>query len=301
MTGVAEEPISPLCGLCRTFADDLVRFDFRAPDEYPPGSRWTKDGAYTGGWPEWRDAFLHHDDLAGLAASVPSCALCRLVHGELAAPGGDDCAGRLLFHPFQAFVARFNESSAMRTRAPPWIEQPHLFKFCRRRAREQPPGVTPADDAVFWRGRAGYLSSCAIPRDGTATDVFETARWWLDTCVRAHQNCKRQQHTPLPTRVVDVGANDGCRPVLYLSTLGECAPYAALTHCWGVGIAFKTTTATLADRIRGMDTGELPRNFRDAVTITRRLGLRYVWIDALCIVQDDSDDWKREAASMAEI
>ena len=46
---------------------------------------------------------------------------------------------------------------------------------------------------------------------------------------------------------------------------------------------------------------ELPKTFRDAVMITRDLGIRYLWIDSLCILQDSTEDWEREAAKMATI
>jgi hypothetical protein len=48
-----------------------------------------------------------------------------------------------------------------------------------------------------------------------------------------------------------------------------------------------------------MRLSELPRTFRDAVEVTRGLGYEYIWIDSLCIVQDDPKDWKEEAPRMA--
>ena len=46
---------------------------------------------------------------------------------------------------------------------------------------------------------------------------------------------------------------------------------------------------------------DLPSNYRDAITITRRLGYKYIWIDSLCIFQDLSEDWIREAAAMSKV
>jgi Heterokaryon incompatibility protein (HET) len=56
-----------------------------------------------------------------------------------------------------------------------------------------------------------------------------------------------------------------------------------------------TTEANLDQWRSSIPISELPNTFRDAVTITRRLEVRYVWIDALCIIPDNSDDWTREA------
>jgi hypothetical protein len=45
----------------------------------------------------------------------------------------------------------------------------------------------------------------------------------------------------------------------------------------------------------------LPRSFQDAIGVARRLGVRYIWIDALCNVQDDHQHWERESGKMADI
>jgi hypothetical protein len=60
----------------------------------------------------------------------------------------------------------------------------------------------------------------------------------------------------------------------------------------------KTTKGNIEVYIRGVDLNTLPKTFRDAVHATRKLGIKYLWIDALCIIQDDSDDWDAEAAQM---
>ncbi|KAK8016113.1 HET-domain-containing protein [Apiospora rasikravindrae] len=79
--------------------------------------------------------------------------------------------------------------------------------------------------------------------------------------------------------------------------------FIALSHCWG-GTLTKdliTTSANLRSRLRGIPHGNLPPSFRDAVTITRALGVRYLWIDALCIIQDSKEDWAAESVKMASI
>ena len=62
-----------------------------------------------------------------------------------------------------------------------------------------------------------------------------------------------------------------------------------------------TTRATLASRLTSIPLSKLPKSFREAILITRRLGYAHIWIDSLCIVQDDPVDWERESAKMAEI
>jgi hypothetical protein len=79
------------------------------------------------------------------------------------------------------------------------------------------------------------------------------------------------------------------------------APYIALSHCWGKNPIVRTTTGTLAQRKQGIDMSLLPPAFRDAIVIARRLDVRYLWIDSLCIIQDDQLDWQTESAKMSTI
>ena len=62
-----------------------------------------------------------------------------------------------------------------------------------------------------------------------------------------------------------------------------------------------TTSATLEQRKSGIPFDIIPKTFQDAIKFTARLGIRYIWIDTLCIVQDDKEDWRRESALMADI
>jgi len=120
-------------------------------------------------------------------------------------------------------------------------------------------------------------------------------------CVDEHPECARYsgiQVPQLPTRVVDVGPPDADQdPVLTVSD-DRRARYVALSHCWGSSLTATTTSANLARQQRGIPLQTLPRSFRDAVTITKAMGCRYLWVDALCILQDSSDDWDVESSRM---
>ena len=89
-------------------------------------------------------------------------------------------------------------------------------------------------------------------------------------------------------------------PYLYESN-GELGDYATLSHCWGQKQVITTTKATFKLRKRGIAWNELSKTFQDALVITEKLGLRYLWIDSLCIIQDDLWDWEIESKKMAEI
>ncbi len=77
--------------------------------------------------------------------------------------------------------------------------------------------------------------------------------------------------------------------------------YAALSHRWGENMPLLTTTANLKKRLSGIGFEQLPKTFQEAVTLLRSLSLRYLWIDTLCILQDNKYDWEVQSAAMADI
>lgn len=89
-------------------------------------------------------------------------------------------------------------------------------------------------------------------------------------------------------------------PRLYESN-GEKARYLALSHCWGRHQNLKTEQRTLKARAKGLDLNSLPKTFRDAIRVTQSLGISYLWIDSLCIIQDDKTDWEIESSKMSSI
>ncbi|CAM1509874.1 Fc.00g002090.m01.CDS01 [Cosmosporella sp. VM-42] len=123
---------------------------------------------------------------------------------------------------------------------------------------------------------------------------------WLKSCQRGHKAC-RQSKSELPTRVLFVGS-DHREPHLYESR-NEEAQYVALSHCWGdeQHRPLTTTKGTLPKRREAVSISDLPPTFKDAMELTRLLGIDYLWIDSLCIIQDDRDDWARESAKMADV
>lgn len=127
----------------------------------------------------------------------------------------------------------------------------------------------------------------------------------LQTCCTKHSSCPGPEKKPLPTRVLDLGLlEDPGIPSVDVSlyeTKGESSQYIALSHCWGGKQPIRTTRKTVESHQRGIPVSALPRTFRDAVSISRRLGFRYLWIDSLCVIQDDDNDWAQEAARMCDV
>jgi heterokaryon incompatibility protein (HET) len=101
-----------------------------------------------------------------------------------------------------------------------------------------------------------------------------------------------------PTRLIDV-AGDSLR--LVSLPADRKVSYAALSHCWGDSRPIITTKENLQSHLLGISLNAMPKTFQDAIMVTRELGIHYIWIDSLCIIQNDAEDWEREAAMMAAV
>ncbi|KAF4631841.1 hypothetical protein G7Y89_g6293 [Cudoniella acicularis] len=130
---------------------------------------------------------------------------------------------------------------------------------------------------------------------------IELANSWVGQCFQNHKICGSQSsNAPLPTRVLDIGTPD-CDKVRLYATGGQSGKYVALSYCWGQKQLQRTTTENLAANFDSIDFEALSPTIKDAITVTRSLELRYIWIDALCIIQDSAEDKMKELANMANV
>lgn len=107
---------------------------------------------------------------------------------------------------------------------------------------------------------------------------------------------------PLPTRILELGDQEAPNIRLLIPDEGAAGRYAALSYCWGRSNHFVLTSDTVEDLQNGFHISELPQTLQDAVRVTREIGLRYLWVDALCIIQGQDveaiNDWNIEVAKM---
>lgn len=130
---------------------------------------------------------------------------------------------------------------------------------------------------------------------------------WDKNCLVNHLQCgKISDFTFLPTRMLEI--KDVSNPTTCTLVLREEVPlgsrYNALSYCWGT--AKKQGRMCLSqstfNTIRtGLPLGSLPKTYVDAIRVTARLGIQYIWIDALCIIQDSPYDWRFEASTMQAV
>jgi hypothetical protein len=129
--------------------------------------------------------------------------------------------------------------------------------------------------------------------------MLQFARTNNQNCHEKHA-CGEAMPDIMPTRLLQIGIHDG----LYSIKLVEeaaCQPYVTLSHCWGTTPAATSTTTTLRDRKTDIPWSMLTQTFKDAVALTEQLGYEYLWIDALCILQDSKEDWEAESAKMHQV
>ena len=102
----------------------------------------------------------------------------------------------------------------------------------------------------------------------------------------------------MPTRVLDVSDDQYIR--LHIPGGGSCH-YCTLSYCWGGPQPVRTLAKNIERHKAGIRVSDLPQTIQDAASCTRELGVKYLWVDSLCIVQDSVDDKRQEIARMASI
>ena len=155
-----------------------------------------------------------------------------------------------------------------------------------------------------------------LSEDTGSEESLALAAKWIDCCTREHSLCTQlrsrttsSDETWLPKRLLEVVFSDNeddCRIYLRENLNGtdnhNIVDYATLSYCWGPDADFmKLTRDSLETFNNGIAMSTLPQNFKDAIIVLQKLHLRYIWIDALCIIQDSNEDWLAEAALMSKI
>ncbi|KAK3353827.1 heterokaryon incompatibility protein-domain-containing protein [Lasiosphaeria hispida] len=175
------------------------------------------------------------------------------------------------------------------------------LEFFHAAADEQDPAARSGD--IVGRYTGG--------RPAPSMEFSKSVQAWLKSCY-GHAKCSRtfsgsQQinsyNSPLPTRCVHICRPETNGPLQFTlrDTSGETGRYITLSHRWNDETSTSSTTRdNVSQRLQGEGLGELPLLFTDAFTLAFQLGIPYVWIDSLCIVQSDMDEWKTESCRMAD-
>ena len=133
----------------------------------------------------------------------------------------------------------------------------------------------------------------------------EVARSWLERCSRDHSTCSPPESLSTaiaPSRIIRVDANANSRIQLIQTVdLAYTIQYVALSYCWGGDQLGKTLKSNINRRKMPFSLFGQAKSIRDAVQVVRELGFSYLWVDSLCIIQDDQKDLATELSRMSDI
>ena len=159
--------------------------------------------------------------------------------------------------------------------------------------------------------QAGIVNPAIVARDvaehANSEQCFRLIAGWIKDCEQLHVLCSAPDPRVYPTRLVQISDSEHTPTRLVATKDSVEAPtaayrYATLTHCWGrpeqrISMLLRANYLKFCESINET---ELSQNFQDAITIARRLKIPYLWVDALCIIQDSYDDWETESTRMSE-
>jgi Heterokaryon incompatibility protein (HET) len=143
----------------------------------------------------------------------------------------------------------------------------------------------------------------------TSSDAsWKLIRGWIQNCTQNHRECSHfvQADDWLPTRLIDIGSPTdifGTRLIVPLESHPgmKMSAYVALSHRWKPEELGKLTSSNIHLYKQAIPFDILTPTFKDAILATRQLGVRYLWIDSLCILQDCQQDWLLESAVMGKV
>ncbi|KAF2100275.1 HET-domain-containing protein [Rhizodiscina lignyota] len=164
-------------------------------------------------------------------------------------------------------------------------------------------GLRDDSEALFPRQTTGQSGESNDPLDSR----WRMARKWIFHCLDTHQLCSpRGAHTSDSTihpatsigfRLIDITEEESPRLVE-----GPVGSYATLSHCWGSSTPLTLKSDVFeAYKMEGIPKEQLPKLFVEAMHAAKQLGINYIWIDSLCIIQDSTKDWEEQSSAVAGI
>jgi hypothetical protein len=269
-------------------------YDLQGLNEFPPGLK--------GGGPI--------ETFASFTAEKHSCEWCTVLDGALQSLGERrklcDSLSELRERAESCKIYTIMLSSLESVDCTQYTGEVHIFADRVSLSVETEP--LPAEAAIIKRVIAELIPSAPaltpreipiLPETWSDCDYLLYSEW-LRVCDGSHKHVESHV-AKLPRRVIDVGDQYELDCIRLCETDGDAhGIYIALSHRWQNDTPM-TTGDNLRDRRGSIKLADLPQTFQGAVLITRRLGIRYLWIDSLCIIQDDERDWEYEAANMDSV
>lgn len=158
------------------------------------------------------------------------------------------------------------------------------------------------DPAAYW------ISARPHDPDVNRAEAIESAKQWLADCVNCHEQCgipsKSVDGTmKSPKRLLKISKESSActKANLHVCKRDEHPPYTALSYCWGTGQAYRLVLSNLEAMSIDVPIRALAQTIQDAISVAGRMGVQYLWIDSLCIIQDSPTDKDDEISAMDHI
>lgn len=129
---------------------------------------------------------------------------------------------------------------------------------------------------------------------------------WVNECRSFHDGCfidDLDELTNLPSRILQLSGSPEAPLIRLIETKGLQGRYCALSYCWGPeeNWPLRTTSHNIQQHLIDIPFQSLPRTFQDTAVLVRSMGIKFLWIDSFCIIQDSKSDWEAEASKMRDV
>lgn len=146
------------------------------------------------------------------------------------------------------------------------------------------------------------------PTTNLSNNAGKQVSAWIRACNHTHSNCTNVSKAAwVPKRLLDLQFGDLTSiRLVNTSEEGIMASYATLSHCWGPKTKENEFITTLGETenlymTKGIKVSALSTNFQQAIAVARFIGVRYIWIDSLCIIQGEHSDFHTEGQVMHKV
>ncbi|KAF5257237.1 hypothetical protein FOXYS1_12249 [Fusarium oxysporum] len=290
----------PLCSICLSINfSTILRPDIKGYPE-PAGGWPTNFELYYYNARDWRDndseklLVPHQESLENLEASARSCELCRLIERCVSETVTKIKASNDLGFPH---IPESNYTFWLSGR-----KEADGFQIigCHNELRHQyrimgGAGVCVRKDSPL----ACVVKGRRVSPDPMFSSMLADIPNLIEDCKYKHGHVEHEKGEA-PTRILRIKDN-GQTITLSEGNMNIEGRYAALSHYWGDGPQITLNTGSVTELKKGINIADLPKTFQDAVWVVNQLGISHLWIDSLCIFQDDPSDWAYESARMAKV
>ena len=254
-------------------------------------------------WTRESDNFCYTTTWTQIVASAETgCSWCAFLISALPSPDSHEWPGS--WAPTTDLSVVLEEACVMDNASPPGFNHCQIDFGSEGSARDWHVELDLFVDKID--EPAMPVTARSLQTELNSPEAYSQIGRWLDQC-KEHKDCGAiSSTTSLPSRLIEVAPADTLGNPCLQSTESLQGPYLALSYCWGSKQSYVLTTKNIDMLRKKLDVDLLPQTILDAIEVTKTLGFKYLWVDALCIMQDSTEpaareDMNRELAKMDQV